>query len=187
MECLLSILICTLPERKHMFSSLYNQLDVQRMFIVDGPKKVEILSDADPYDPTGTKRNRLVRLSKGRLVVHFDDDDKAMPDYTELIVKAAEENPDVDCIGINGFITENGANRKRWEISKEFGSWYERDGVYYRTPNHISPVRREIALACPFPDITSGEDAAYSRAILPHLKKEVRILKEIYHYDKRIG
>ena len=181
-ELLLSVLICTLPERAAAFARLYNQLDTQRMWV--GENKSEIIVDRDPLDPTGTKRNRNVQKAKGLFVVHFDDDDHPNVNYISTIIAAIESCPDADCIGINGYITTNGANMKKWEISKEFGSWYERDNVYYRTPNHISPVRREIALMCPFPDITSGEDAAYSTAIFPYLKKEVRVLEDVYHYDK---
>lgn len=181
---LLSILICTLPKRKRQFDQLCETLNDQ-IALCDATGKVEILTDDALMDPTGTKRNRLVLLSSGIFVVHFDDDDTPRPRYTPAIVGAIESCPDADCIGINGIYTVNGGVPKRWEISKEFGSWYETPDAYYRTPNHISPVNREIALACPFPDITQGEDIAYSMAILPYLKKEVRVLEDLYHYDKR--
>jgi hypothetical protein len=83
---------------------------------------------------------------------------------------------------MKGIITFNGSNEKKWIISKECGTWYEKDNMYFRTPNHISPVRRDIALKVKFPKIMIGEDYEYSMGILPYLKKEYLIDKELYHY-----
>ena len=69
-----------------------------------------------------------------------------------------------------------------WHISKDFGFWYEQRGVYYRTPNHISPVKRELALLAGFPEIAFSEDAEYSKRLLPHLKTEVKIPGILYYY-----
>ena len=83
---------------------------------------------------------------------------------------------------MKGKITFDGANEKKWIISTSCGSWYEKDNMYFRTPNHISPVRRDIALKVKFPKIMIGEDYEYSMGILPHLKREFLIDKELYHY-----
>jgi hypothetical protein len=50
------------------------------------------------------------------------------------------------------------------------------------TPNHISPVKRSIAISKGFSNKNVGEDYDYSMAILPLLNNEVMIEKEIYHY-----
>jgi hypothetical protein len=103
-------------------------------------------------------------------------------EYISLIIKTIKSNINLDCIGMRGIITFDGSNEKKWVISKEYGSWYENNGVYYRTPNHISPVKRSIAIEKGFPDKSDGEDYDYSMAVLPLLKNEVMIDKEIYHY-----
>jgi hypothetical protein len=54
--------------------------------------------------------------------------------------------------------------------------------VYFRTPNHISPVRRELALQAGFPDVTYAEDREYSKRLLPLCKNEAKIKGSIYHY-----
>lgn len=132
---------------------------------------------------TGKVRNMLLDEANGSFVNFIDDDDEIMPRYLTSILAAIGRDPSSDCIGINGYITFDGVNRKSWKISKEYGwPWYEKDNVYYRCPNHISPVRREIALKVAFPDIYNGEDAAYSQGILPYLKSETLVEEEIYHY-----
>ena len=61
--------------------------------------------------------------------------------------------------------------------------WHQSGGIYYRTPNHISPVKRELALQAGFPEIAFGEDHEYSKRLLPLLKTETIIKENLYHYD----
>lgn len=173
----LSILICTIPERQWMFLSLYKVL--QDIIDSDG-MPVELLWDNSPDITIGQKRNLLLSKSKGEYVVFIDDDDMPSMDYIDLILKACESGS--DCIGISGFMTTNGTNIKLWHISKEYPCWLESMGVYLRTPNHISPVRRELAIQAGFPEINHGEDAEYSKRLHPLLKTETKIDQLIYHY-----
>lgn len=170
----LSILIATMPSRMAQYNRLIKSLP-------NSNEEVEVLSDDSMEYNIGVKRNKLLERASGDYIVFVDDDDSISKDYVKLILKAAETNP--DCIGICGIITTNGIKRRKWFISKDYGRWYEKDKVYYRTPNHISPVKREIALKAMFPKIKFGEDAVYSERLLPYLKTEVKIKERIYHYD----
>ena len=175
----LSILICTLPNRIGYLSQLLQVLTPQ------GTNEVEVLVEYDNGSmPTGTKRNLLLKRSKGKYVVFIDDDDMVASTYIGDILKAAESNP--DAIVFNGIMTTNGVEERKWYISKDYG--YEaKDGAYYRYPNHIVPIRREIAMAFPFMDIRIGEDYAWATAIhnAGLIKTEVKIEKELYHYQFR--
>jgi glycosyltransferase involved in cell wall biosynthesis len=144
-------------------------------------KQVEVITDSSEGYNIGIKRNKLLQLATGEYVVFIDSDDRISPKYVELILKATENNP--DCVGISGYMTTNGANMEQWHISMDYGYWRKENGVYLRTPNHISPVRRELALQAGFPEVTSGEDAEYSRRLFPLLKTENKIPGNIYHYD----
>lgn len=175
MEIKLSILIATMPSRVNKFCDLILLLQKQQT------DEVEIRADKSMEYNIGTKRNKLLQQAKGEYVVFIDDDDHVSDNYVSLILEACKTG--VDCIGINGKITTNGDNPHTWRISKQYGSWFENFGVYYRTPNHISPVRRELALQAGFPEISFGEDAEYSRRLLPLLKNETIITQPIYHYD----
>lgn len=176
MSIRLSILIATIPKREWKFNRLVNKLDSQ----IPMNGCVEVLFDNSMDYNIGVKRNLLLGRALGDYVVFVDDDDMVSDDYTRKILQAMEGNP--DCIGISGTITTNGRNERQWYISKEYGSWYEKNKVYYRTPNHISPVKRDIAIEVGFPEISNGEDYAYSMGILPLLKTESKIKGNIYFY-----
>ena len=178
---ILSILICTLPERRYMFDSLYGVLLTQ-IANCNAQDKVEVIWDSSTECTTGKKRNHLLTLSKGNYIVFIDDDDEISENYIEIILKTIEENPNIDCVGMRGYITFNGEKRKDWSISIEHLYWHETPQEYLRTPNHISPVKKEIALLAKFPEISYGEDMEYSKRILPYLKTEAYINDYLYHY-----
>jgi glycosyltransferase involved in cell wall biosynthesis len=181
-EYLLTICICTLPSREIMFNSLVRNLSRQ---VSDSNlyDDVELISDADIHKTIGQKRNDLLDLANGKFIVFIDDDDSVSGDYLKQIINVIRKNDDCDCIGMKGVITFDGHEEKKWEISKDFGKWFESNGVYYRTPNHISPIRASIAKSVGFPNISNGEDFEYSMGVLPFLKNEVKIEKELYHYQ----
>jgi glycosyltransferase involved in cell wall biosynthesis len=170
----LSILIPTLPNRKPMLDTLVANLTAQ---IGDNP--VQIIYD-DCALTTGAKRQRLLEEAKGDYVVFVDDDDMVAPDYVVSILQAIETNP--DCVGFRGWMTTNGKNKQQWEVSSRHKKWTESNGKYYRHTLHITPVKREIALKVGFKNITQGEDYQYSMGLVPLLKTEVFIDKELYYY-----
>lgn len=172
-----------MPERSEMFKKLHDKISKQ--IEKAKTKEVEILSDDSLDITTGKKRNLLLAQSKGDFVVFVDDDDDVYDYYVEEILNTINKNPEIDCIGTNGIISFNGQNPKRWFISKSYKHWHESGDTYYRTPNHISPIRREIAIGIGFPNQYHGEDFEYSISILPHLHKEAIIAKPLYHYQAR--
>ena len=177
----LSILICTMPHRQGVFTELCEFLSSQ-IKQCDAENEVEVLTDDDNKLTTGKKRNNLLQRAKGDFIVFVDDDDEVDAEYVKEILTVIKANPNIDCIGINGVVSFDGEKSKAWSISIEHGHWHETDEMYLRTPNHISPVRRSIALKAKFPHITYGEDMEYSKRIFPMCKKEVCIEKPLYHY-----
>jgi len=179
MEVKLSVLIATMPSRDVQLNELLSCLHKQGAFNIRST--VECIYDPSMDYNIGTKRNKLLKEARGEYITFIDDDDHISDSYISLVLDACKSG--ADCIGINGIITTDGANERKWYISKEFGSWYTENGKYYRTPNHISPVKRELALKAGFPEISFAEDAEYSRRLLPLLKTETIITQPIYHYD----
>ena len=195
-EITISILIATMPTRWGAFNKLHTEIIKQvKPYFENTPvylgytvvsdsslKKIEILIDNSIQYNIGTKRNKLLQRATGKYIVFIDDDDHISPDYVSKILSACQTN--ADCIGISGIITTNGSDQRQWHISKDYGSWHTSpDGTYLRTPNHISPVKRELALQAGFPEVSFGEDAEYSRRLLPLLKTETKVEGNIYHYD----
>lgn len=173
----LSILICTTSKRSEIIKPLLLSLSKQ---IVGYDDLVEVLINDHETDNVGKKRNDLLIRAKGNYVVAIDSDDEIVDNYISLVLNAIKS--DADCIGICGWMTTNGGNKRDWFISKTFKNWHERDYKYYRTPNHISPIKRELALKAMFPEIKFGEDFEYSVRVLPYLKTEIIITERIYHY-----
>lgn len=193
---ILSILIATLPSReanlKALLRSLYIQCgkcialdevaEKQLSYGIHDFGNVEIITALDNKQITvGAKRQKLLNIAKGEYVCFIDDDDTILDGYIPLILKACESKP--DCIGFDGYITTNRANKQLFEISKDFKTWYTKDNIHYRTPNHLSPVKRNIAILAGFQDKQKGEDAAYSNKILPMLNTEVKINEQLYYYN----
>jgi glycosyltransferase involved in cell wall biosynthesis len=144
---------------------------------------VEIVTLADDGKiPTGEKRNMLLDMAKGKYVVFVDDDDVVSPDYLPQIVKALLLNP--DAIGFKGYITTNGTRKMEWRISVKY-KYEQRNGIYYRYNNHLSPIRREIAQKIRYKPIYHGEDADYAKRLheAKLVKHEIFIDKFLYHYD----
>lgn len=152
---------------------------------LENPEEVEVLAYIDNREKTtGYKRNILLERAKGQFVVFVDDDDKLANNYVKLIVDIIKNNPELDCVGIRGQYSEDGKKPEPFETSLSH-NWEKRAGWYYRTINHISPIKREHALAVKFPDKTIGEDYEYTMALKKTglLKNEVVIKTPIYFYN----
>lgn len=176
----LAILICTLPERS---DKLHRLLSILKPQIANYPDQVYYsIHDAGRSMPTGTKRNQLINQTQSDYFVFIDDDDVISSRYVHFILEAAKQNPDV--ITFNGWMTTNGQDRRNWTI--KLGSKYEeKNGHYYRWPNHIVPMLREKVRGVRFPDVWQMEDYIWSKKIndLGLLKTSVHIERDLYHYD----
>lgn len=171
-----SILICSLEDRANQLRGLLDLLERQ---IVRGQS--EILTAVDNRQkPTGEKRNGLIAQAKGDYIAFVDDDDLVADNYVAKILEAVKTDP--DCVGINGIITFDGADPRKFIHSLRYNSWFEKDEIYYRCPNHLNPVKRSIALQVPFPNIVFGEDKAYSDGLQKLLHSEVYVEEPIYYY-----
>lgn len=175
----LSILIPTLPERQHYLNELLQCLRKQ------ANSEIEVLTDSRPRQiTTGEKRNALIAKAQGDYVWQVDDDDLIMDGAIEAIFKAFVSNP--DCLAINGIMTTNGKNPERWKIA--IGNPYEKvNGVYLRYPNHITPMKSEIASQVKFEHITIQEDYKWATELKNRdlLKTQVVVDIPIYHYRVR--
>lgn len=176
----LSILIPTMPKRSGLLKRLLNALQPQCT------DQVEILTFSDEGRiTTGRKRNDLLKRAQGKYVVFIDDDDLVSDTYVADILQAAEH--DTDCITFNGWMKTDGQNHKQFRFSIQYPYTevtFEGKQVYLRYPNHLTPIKREIALQVQFPNISMGEDYAWATEIHNRklIKSERKINKELYFY-----
>ncbi len=188
----LSILICSLNSRHESLDTLLHILNPQKN------DQVEILIEKDNGTMTiGAKRNILLKRAQGKFICFIDDDDVVSENYVSKILEAIESNP--DCCGIEGLIflrprhrNRDRTSRQKWlrgdRVQRKFihsiryKTWFEDKCVYYRCPNHLNPVKRELALKVRFLPLNSSEDKDYSIRLLPLLKTETYIEGIIYNY-----
>lgn len=174
-----SILICSLESRKQLFKQLLKTLYCQ---IIDNEAlaKIEVIEYIDnKQNSTGHKRNALLKFAKGKYIIFIDDDDEIYPCYISELLKAYHS--DADCFAINGHYSVDGGEKQRWELSKDNHD-HDSNGILYRRTNHITAVKRELALKAGFPDKSNAEDKAYSELLNPYLKTEYKIEPPMYHY-----
>lgn len=176
----LSILICSLENRSVLLNELLDSLKSQ----IGNNKHVEILTSIDSkQSTTGFKRNALLHQAKGDYIVFIDDDDCVADYYIKEMLKGCESG--LDCIAINGNMTTNGSNSIDWRLSKDYQNVTIKENgkdVYLRKTNHITAVKRSIAIKVGFPNKSNAEDKAYSDGINHLLKTEYKIEKPMYTY-----
>ena len=194
----LSILIPSLDSRAQLLSDLACELIIQCGII----KSVNSYNDSGcivlvfNFDAlqiviakdqktitTGAKRNLLLKYATCDYVVSVDDDDTVPEYFVRAIHEAIQSGMDV--YATNGIISTDGKNEIAWYLSKDNPNktvTRNRKPIYLRTANHLSPVKRELALSAGYPDISNGEDKAYSEALNQLLKTEEAIPYPLYHY-----
>lgn len=182
MDIKLSILVCSTQNRyKSFLPKILEELFAQAV----GLPQVEVLALVDNKTRTlGDKRTDLVQLAQGEYVVFVDDDDRVHEQYISHLLSSTYFNPDI--ITFQAAVSMNGGEPKTCIYSKDIEADFNTPECYYRLPNHICCVRRDLALQVPFLPVLYGEDSDYSRRLKPLLKSEVYIDKVLYYYDYNV-
>jgi glycosyltransferase involved in cell wall biosynthesis len=184
----LSILIPTLHSRQdaaqRLFTDLYRQVET-----LPEPMRVEILTALDEQDrPVGQKRNELLAKARGRDVCFIDDDDEVEPDYVAALLAAMDASPHADCVVFRGQYYVDGRAELEFDFDLQYTAYRNTAQRYERTPNHLCPVKRHLALAARFDAVNRGEDAAYARRLRPMLRTQSVCRdsfgqkRRLYHY-----
>ena len=180
----LSILICSLYRRNIFLDRLKSILKPQIN------NRVEVLCSIDDGQQSiGAKRQKLLEGSRGKYIAYIDDDDLVSNNYVDLVLKSIDKDPDV--IGMHLIMKTDGKLSGKTYHSLKYNTWFDEPGedpswrYYYRNPNHLNPVKRELALKAGFPSINMGEDRHYSSNLLQYLKTEDYIDTPIYTYEVR--
>lgn len=180
----LSILVCSVHTRyKTFLPKIQDQLYDQYSALSEADQdRVEIIILTDNKKMMlGHKRNTMVNIAQGKYVVFVDDDDRIAPDYISELLKATAS--DADSIVFQAEVSLNGEPPRICYYSKDVKRDYNHRDGYYRIPNHICCVKREVSLKSSFPNVLYGEDAGYGKVLLPFLKTEHKINKVLYYYD----
>jgi hypothetical protein len=156
----ISILICTIPSRISLFVKLLNRINILKRTT---KLLVEILFDDDTTITVGEKRNKLVLRSNGTYCCFVDDDDDITDDYFSVI---EESGLTYDCISLNGKLFVDGKYHLPFYHSMQYKQWTEDNKGYYRSPNHLNPIKTSIVKQITFPDISEEEDHSFSKKLV---------------------
>jgi glycosyltransferase involved in cell wall biosynthesis len=176
---IISLLILSTPNRSALLSRLLDTLTPQLN------KDVEVLVAIDRAANVGEKRNRLLRSASGQYVAFIDDDDNISARYVFAILEAIErEYP--DCVGFKVRRFRDGRQEGEAIHSRRFKRNLTREDksgwVFERTPNHLNPVRTDIAREVGFQSLPDMEDVDYAKRLRPLLTRETFVNEYLYDY-----
>lgn len=179
---ILSVLVCSLHSRSHFLTRLKNEL-IKQMNQYNLHEEVEILVNTDDGELSiGEKRNILVEDASGKYVCFIDDDDLVSPFYLKTVIAGCRT--DVDCVGLVGQMTIDGIRPKTFIHSARFKTYFEQNKIYYRPPNHLNAIKKEIAQQFKFPEKNFGEDTDWALELAKSnlIKTEHPVNVVIYYY-----
>lgn len=183
----LSILILSIEGREGFLYRLVTFLASEcKKYNLFDDIEVLLFLDKKGENSIGTKRNMCNKHSNSIYSMFIDDDDilkeGALP---HMIHKLKTETP--DCLALEGIYTEDGKNPKKFVHSISYHEYSQLGDTYYRPPNHLNPIKSEIAKQFKFPEINFGEDTDWAMQIAKSklIKTESNIGFPYYIYDYR--
>lgn len=201
----LSILVCSLPNRKDFLKRLHDNLHSQIHFdhheyrgygyrAWSEGEAIDLFVDDRPNPTIGEKRNHLLKLAVDHqktpgYVAFIDDDDDIESNYIYHLTCGMLNN--VDCCSLRGIITDDGQNPRMFEHSIKYHEYktVEENGVvrYERYPNHLNCIKTGIAAQFTFPEKNFGEDTTFANKLHDSrfIKTEHWIEPIIYFYKYR--
>jgi glycosyltransferase involved in cell wall biosynthesis len=184
MNILWTIGILHLPKRADVYNKLIAVLNAQ-IAAANAQDIVEIITETDNGENTvGKKRNTVLDKARGEYVCFIDDDDMVTDIYVSKTLKALESRPDV--VEIVGFLPKYNLP---FIHNLNCGGHFRKDGIQFRTPNHLNTIKTSIAKEVRYPEISHGEDQDYSHRLWSSgLMKTESLIGDrmyIYQFDSR--
>ena len=178
----LSLLICTVEERKEQFEALKAKLSK----MIEGYGGIEIISDCSPrYDEpggltVGEKRQLLIDLADGKYICFVDDDD----DVTDNFIKELHPllSQDVDVINAKVCAYING-NKHIIDQSIYYENEQLHEGETKRYPSVMSVWSRALTKKVRFKPMNCGEDFDWTKQMNPQSEIKVYTTWQIYNYS----
>ena len=179
-QILLSILVGTTIRRTHQCGNLVDYLHQQ--VELAGRRDVEILWLGDNLRCTaGMKRERLLRIARGKYLAYCDDDDTVAYNYIARLAEAGERH-DVDVITFRQRCEVDGQTahvnfQAHWP---DVEPWTGRDIT--RPPYHVCAWRTALAQTAHFADCNYGEDVFWLQQLWPKVRSSHHIDEVLHTY-----
>jgi hypothetical protein len=179
-----TILIPTIPGREEKLKSLIktiNELHAQ----VCPNVKIKITLGFDNREKTiGAKRQQMLEAAEGKYVSFIDDDDRVTQAYFEDAAACIAGN--YDCMRLRGQIAQSTFTHS---IVTRINSPMANHDTFLRPPNHLNPMKTDIAKLVRFRDASTGEDFdwTFKLARVGFLRTEYRSDESRIHYIYDLG
>jgi hypothetical protein len=181
------ILCPTLVSRRHFLARLNERLSPQLT-----PDVELVTLEDDGERSIGEKRQAMLEGSTAPWVCFFDDDDLPAADYVSSVLEVINGTEPVDVVGFKLDYIQDGRHRaiavhSYDAVNIPIGPVSRRISKFNRLPNHLNPVRLELALQVGYLPRNTGEDSAYAQGLSRLRPRPVErfIDKVVYTYDYR--
>lgn len=178
-QILLSILVGTTTRRTNQCANLVDYLSQQMQLW--GRGDVEILWLGDNLRCTaGMKRERLLRIARGKYLAYCDDDDTVAYNYVVRLADACATDVDVITFRQLAQIDDQSAHVTFRAGHPEIEPWTGKDIT--RPPYHVCCWRTALAQTASFADCNYGEDVFWLRQLWPQIKTSHHIDEVLHTY-----
>lgn len=184
---ILSILICSIPERFATLQTLVDKLLLQCF----NYSEVEIIVFMDNKKRSiGEKRDGAVSICRGKYFILLDDDDDCSDDYIEELLNAAESNADIISFDQKAIInaeTWSGESTVNFSLKNE-NEEFNIGGVTKRKPFSVCAFKAEKFKHLSFGVTNYGEDMIFCKQAWEIAESEHHIDKVLHYYtfDEKI-
>lgn len=180
--------MATTPDRSDMFNKLFAELTSQVLLMKQYHSTlgaIQILVDdskgfLEGGLSIGEKRQCLLDKAKGKYICYLDSDDWIAPNYLEALVRLCQSDMDV-CTFKNMTKTSG-----YWAVINMLLGVDNEDATpsktVMRSPWHICPIRRSIAIRHSFPKTNYGEDWEWLNEVLKECETEAHSQMILHEY-----
>lgn len=179
---MLSILIPSIVTRSDFLRRLIDALKPQMT------TQTQVIVDIDNGERSiGAKRQSLIERATTEYLCFIDDDDLVASDYVARILEALHQGPDIVGFYLRNYIDDrldSAVTLSQQDRRKPLGGRDYR-GVRQRRrrPNHLCPIRREIATVIGFKPWNAREDQDYAERLAERYPDLREIFIDEFLYD----
>lgn len=134
----------------------------------------------------GVKRQLMLESATAEFLSFVDDDDMVPHDYCERQAAIIFGKNPPDVVGFRlGYVVDDvrsGEAVHSYRAAEIPTPNLGKGTRFNRLPNHLNPVRRELAIKAGYRDMRTGEDGDYARRLAELKPREFFLDAEMYEY-----